>query len=109
MNKEYIYILLFVCSILISAFSQILLKKGSSQKNIYINKFTIFGYIIMVSATFLTLIAYKKINLSLGQVLQALSFVFVIILSKIFLKENIDKRKILGIITIIIGIIIFNL
>lgn len=107
--SKYIYILLFILSILISAISQILLKKGSSQKNIYINKFTIFGYTIMIFATFLTLIAYKNVDLSLSQVLQALSFVFVIILSKIFLKEKIDKRKIVGIITIIIGIIVFNL
>ena len=108
MNK-YMYILLFILSILISSFSQILLKKGSSKKNIYLNKFTILGYIIMVFSTLLTLLAYRNIELSLGQVLQALSFVFVIILSKVLLKENINKRKILGIVTIIIGIIIFNL
>ncbi len=109
MSKEYIYILLFILSILVSAFSQILLKKGSGKKNIYINKFTIAGYIIMILATFLTLIAYRNVNLSLGQVLQALSFVFVILLSKIFLKEKISKRKILGIFIIILGILIFNI
>lgn len=103
------YILLFILSILISAFSQILLKKGSACKSIYLNKFTIFGYIIMIFSTFLTLVSYKKIDLSLGQVLQSLSFVFVIILSKLLLKENISKNKILGIIIIIMGLIIFNI
>lgn len=108
MNKV-IYLLLFILSILISAFSQILLKKGSVSKNIYLNKFTIFGYLIMIFATFLTLYSYREINLSLGQVLQSLSFVFVVILSKLFLKEKIDKNKILGILIIILGIIIFNI
>ena len=108
MNK-YIYILLFLTSILISAFSQILLKKGSSQKNIYLNKYTIFGYGIMVFATLLTLFAYKKVNLSLGQILQSLSFVFVTALSRIFLHEKISTKKIIGIIIIILGVLLFTL
>ena len=109
MKSNYVYVILFLISILISSFSQILLKKGSSQKNIYLNKFTIFGYGIMVFATLLTLFAYKNVNLSLGQILQSLSFVFVTILSSIFLKEKIGLRKSIGIFVIIIGILIFSL
>lgn len=41
MNNSIIYIVLFVLSILIASFSQIILKKGAEQKNIYINKYTI--------------------------------------------------------------------
>lgn len=109
MDNKYLYVIIFLISILISTFSQILLKKGSMQKNIYFNKYTIFGYGIMIFATLLTLLGYKKVNLSLGQILQSLSFVFVTILSNLFLKEKISKRKIVGIFIIILGILIFSI
>lgn len=104
-----LYILLFVCSIMIAAYSQILLKKGAGKKNIYLNRYTIIGYAIMIISTLFTLIAYKKINLSLGQVLQSLSFIFVLLLSHFILKENINKKQIIGIAVIIVGIIVFNI
>lgn len=40
MNNS-IYILFFILSILIASYSQIILKKGAGEKNIYINKYTI--------------------------------------------------------------------
>jgi small multidrug resistance pump len=104
-----IYIFLFILSILIASFSQILLKTGAKEKNIYLNKYTIIGYIIMFGSTICTLIAYKNVNLSLGQILQSLSFVFVTILSYFILKEKISEKKLLGLVIIIIGIIIFNI
>ena len=104
-----IYIILFVISILIAGFSQILLKKGSGLKKIYLNKFTIFGYGIMIISTLLTLIAYSKVNLSLGVLLQSLSFVFVPLLSYIFLKEKINKNYITGVFFIFLGVIVFSI
>ena len=38
MNNNVYYLLLFVLSILVASFSQIILKKGAEQKNIYINR-----------------------------------------------------------------------
>lgn len=109
MKLNSFYILLFIISIIIASFSQILLKKGSQKKNIYINSFTIIGYIIMVISTLLTLIAYKFVDLSMAAVLQALSFVFVALFSAFILKETINKTTILGISMIIIGVITFSL
>ena len=99
------YIGLFIMSILIASFSQIILKKGACQGNIYINKYTICGYTLMIISTFF---GYKGVTLSLGQILQSLSFIFVIILSKLFLKEKISKKQVIGIIIIIIGIIVYS-
>ena len=103
------YIALFVFSILIASFSQIILKKGAEQKNIFINKYTIIGYSLMVLSMVFTLIGYKGVNLTLSGILQGLSFIFVPILSIYFLKEKINKTTILGIIFIIIGIVIYSL
>lgn len=104
-----LYIFLFIISILIASYSQVLLKKGAMQKNIYINRFTIIGYFLMFLSTLFTLFAYKGVNLSLSQMLQSLSFLFVSILSYIILKEKISKKMMLGTLLILIGIVIYSL
>lgn len=107
--NNYIYIICFLLSIIIASYSQIILKKGAEQKNIYINKYTIVGYTLMVISTLFTLIGYKGVDLTLSGVLQALSFVFVPIFSLILLKEKINKQTIIGIAVIILGIVIYSI
>lgn len=103
-------IFLFLFSVLISSASQILLKKGSkNSKNLYMNKYTIGGYTILVISTLCTAVAYKKVPLSTGVLLETLSYIFVPFLSYYFLKEKINKSMIKGMILIILGILIFNL
>lgn len=104
-----IYILLIILSVLIASYSQILLKKGAMEKNIYINKYTIIGYSLMLISTLFTLYAYKGVNLSLSQMLQSLSFVFVMIFSYFLLKEKITKKMVIGVLFILLGIIIYSL
>ena len=99
----------FICSVFIASVSQILLKKGSQQKNIYINKFTFIGYALLVVSTLLTAFAYKKLELSTGMVLESLSYFFVPILSLIFLREKITTRKKIGALVIVLGIILVYL
>ena len=107
--NNYIYIFLFILSVLIGSISQIVLKKGAVQKNIYINKFTILGYTLMILSTFLTFFAYKIVNLSMGAILQSLSFIFVAIFSKLILKENVSRITLIGMIFIVFGIVVFSI
>lgn len=106
--KNSFYVLLFIISIILASFSQIILKKGSKEKNIFINKYTIVGYLLMLISTLFTLYGYKGVQLSLSQILQSLSFIFVAILSKVFLNEKISRKTIIGICLIIVGIIIYS-
>ena len=108
-----VYIGIFIVSVMISSFSQVLLKMSANieRKNKifeYLNKYVIIAYAILMLSLFLTMIAYRKVNLSLGAILEALGYVVVAIMSKIFLKENINKKKMLGMCIIITGIIIFT-
>lgn len=100
---------LFIISIVVASFAQIILKKGASKKNIYINLSTITGYGLMVVSSLFTLVGYKEVSLSMGALLQALSFVFVPFLSVIILKEKINKNISIGIFTIILGIVIYSI
>lgn len=97
-----------------SSCSQILLKKSANiqYKSIireYLNLRVISAYIMFFSATIFSTIAFKVIPLSLGPVLESTGYVYVSILSYIFLKEKLSIRKLLGIGTIVLGIIIFTL
>jgi len=53
--------------------------------------------------------AYKYIPLSMGPILGTTEYIFIAILSYLFLKEKINKRKFLGLTIIILGIIIYSL
>jgi len=107
-----IFILLF--SVFISAFSQVLLKKsairtyGSFWRE-YLNVYVLSAYAIYFIAVFLDLLALKKVPVSFVPVAEASSYIFVLIFGKIFFKEQFSKRKILAMILILAGIIVFVL
>lgn len=108
------YILLFLCAVFVSSVSQIMLKKSAdktyeSKIKEYMNLRVIIAYGLFFGATLITVIAYKYIPLSLGPILESSGYFFVTILGMIFLKEKVGKKKAIGLLIILIGIIVFNL
>lgn len=108
------YIILFLFAVFISSCSQIILKQSAdkSKTNIikdYLNMSVIIAYILFFSATLFTTFAYRYIPLSLGSILESSSYIFVSVMGYFILKENIKRRKLLGIIIIFVGIIVFNI
>lgn len=96
-----------------SAVAQILLKKSANKKysskiKEYLNPYVIISYSIFLGATFCTMYAYKGIPLSLGPVLAASEYVFVAVLSRLFIKEKISLKKLFGLSVIIVGIVIYS-
>ncbi len=55
----------------------------------------------------LVIIAYRGMDYKLGAVLEALGYVYIMVWSKIFLKEKITRNKFLGNLLIIVGVTIF--
>lgn len=108
------YSLLFLCAVLVSSISQIILKKSANaghRKIIreYFNKYIISGYILFFTATLINVMAYKGLPFKYGSILESAGYFMILILSNIFLREKITMMKLLGNIVIVIGIIIFNL
>lgn len=104
---------LLILSGLLAAFSQILLKKSAIVNHTnkieeYINLYVIASYTILFATTFINMFAMREISYKSVPVIGTVSYVFVIILSKLILGEKISRRKLTGIIIILIGIIIFN-
>jgi len=111
MNVGYIF---SFTSIIIAAFSQILLKKGASKEypnfiKQYLNVWVISGYALMFTALFLTIIAYRYLEYRIVPLIESLGFIFVMILSRIFFKEQITVRKACGVCVIVAGVVIYYL
>ena len=114
MNKEIIYIIIFIASVFISSLSQILLKKSANvnytnKLKEYLNIRVVFAYFLFFVSTLITIYAYKGVPLSSGPILEATGYIFVNILGFVILNEKLNKRKLLGMVLIILGIIIYSI
>ena len=112
MNEKILFSLIFVAGVFISSVSQIILKKSAEKSypnkiREYLNVRVIFAYIVFFAATLCSILAYTKIPLSFGPVLESSGYFFVAVLSYLFLKEKISVKKMFGLAVIIIGIIIY--
>ena len=108
------YIFLFLFSVFIASCSQILLKKSAMKEHEsfikeYLNPYVIVAYLLFFLGTLITIISYKTIPLSFGLILESAGYIFVAILSYIFLKETLNSKQILGLGLILIGIAIANI
>ena len=113
-NRECIYIGIYVFSVFISSVSQILLKKSAnmeyeSRLKEYLNWRVILAYTIFFGSAFITTLAFRYVTVGMGNILESLGYFFVVILSAIFLNEKISRKKVLGMLLVIIGVIIFNI
>ncbi|MBQ3445118.1 EamA family transporter [Candidatus Saccharibacteria bacterium] len=105
---------IYLFGVIISAFSQVLLKKSADVKTQsfwkqYLNLKVISAYGIFFLASFLSVYAYKVIPVTLGAILGTLEYGLVAILSYVFFKEKLTKKQILGILLIIAGIIVYSI
>ena len=110
---KWFYALLFLLSVFVCSCTQITLKKSAAKDRkgirIYLNKTVIISNIIFVGATLVTVFLYRHIQLSTGALLNSAGYVFVPALSIVFLKEKMSRRKVIGIVFIVIGIAVYAL
>lgn len=105
---------LVFASHVIAAFSQILLKKAANKKyspwwRSYLNPYVITAYSLFVVTTILTVLAMKHIPLTVSAALGASGQIIVPVMSYFILHEKINKKRLLGMAIIVIGIFIFSL
>lgn len=103
-----------VVSAAMTAFSQILLKKSADipHKNLlfeYLNPLVVIAYGCYVGVLGLNVFLYTRMDYRFGVVLQAMSTVLVMLLSKCLLKEKLTPRRILGNVLIVAGVMVFLL
>ncbi len=114
MNKEGLGIVILLFMTFIASIAQILLKKSAlrphtSRIKEYFNAYVLMAY-TLIFATMMSLIyVYKFIPLSLGPIIESTGYIFVSILGYFYLGERMNQKKMVGIIVIILGVIIFSL
>ncbi|MCR5215700.1 MAG: multidrug ABC transporter [Lachnospiraceae bacterium] len=112
--ETFLYGSLILLGTFISAISQVMLKKAS-QKHYesviqeYCNPLVIFAYGMFFGATILAVLAYRGIPLSMGPVLEATSYIYVTIFGVKIFHEKVNRQKILALVLIVAGIVIYSL
>ncbi|MEK7127727.1 MAG: EamA family transporter [Patescibacteria group bacterium] len=95
-------ILIMVFNSLISAGGQLCFKLGVNDRNLV---FILLGLICYGVSLLIWLFVLSKVDLSFAYALVALTFVFLLIFSRVFLHETIGIYRIIGSLLIILGIV----
>jgi drug/metabolite transporter (DMT)-like permease len=111
MNRYY---LIAIISGMLSSFAQILLKKSALKRHDtflkqYLNPLVIGGYGITALCMVLTIAAYRGMPYKYGAVIESLTYIYILVLSRTLLGEKLTRRKVTGMFLIVAGVIVFSL
>jgi small multidrug resistance pump len=108
-----IYLVFAFAAIILTGFSQLLLKIGTRYNkkplSIYVNPSSIAGYCLFLVVTICSVLALKGIDLKLFYALTSLNYGVTVLFSRLFLHESLDRNKIVAVFVIILGVIVFNI
>ena len=109
-----LYAGILLLGVFIGAISQVMLKKAAlktypSRIREYLNPLVIFAYVLFVGTTFLSILSYRVIPLSMGPILEATGYFYVMVFGVTLFKEKINRKKIIALILIIGGIAVYAL
>ena len=106
---------IYICSGLLVALSQLLLKidakenkRGIGMKKI-LNVRVIAAYATLFVTIFMNMFAMRYILYKYTPILATMSYAFVLLLSCFFLGEHISRRQWIGVVLIFAGIVVFNI
>ena len=110
-KQQMLYVAILLGGIFLGSISQVLLKKASlktysSLLREYLNPQVIFAYLLFFATTFISVIAYKVLPLSLGAVLETTSYLYITFFSVVIFKEKMNKGKKIALLLIILGSVI---
>jgi drug/metabolite transporter (DMT)-like permease len=108
----YYYVLIFLV-IVFTSIAHLCLKKGSvnlpgSKTSMYTNPYSLAAYAIFAFVAFLSIYAQKGFDLKVFFALNSLTYICIPLLSFIVLREACTRNKLIGIVIIALGVIIFN-
>lgn len=111
-SSALLYAGILLLGVLISSFSQVLLKKAAQQQydsriREYLNIRVVTAYVLFVGTTMLSVYAYKGIPLSWGPVLESTGYLYVTVFGVTIFHEQLNKRKILSLFMILAGIAVY--
>ena len=107
-------VLIALLGVFISSISQVMLKKSAmaehkSPIHEYLNPLVIGAYALFVGSTLCSVIAFRQIPLSMGPILDATGYIYVLFFGITQFHEHIDRTKVIALVLIIAGVIIYSL
>ena len=108
------YSVVILCAVFVSSISQIMLKKSAikvynNKIREYLNPLVIVGYVLFFLCSLINVFALKYVPLSLMPILESSGYIFVTVMGHFILKEKLSKRKNVGMLAILIGILISSI
>ena len=106
------YWIALFAAVVLSSFSQMLLKKAAQIKyeNVikeYLNPWVISGYFLLAASTICVIFAFKGVDFKNGPVIESLGFPLVMLLGRLFYGEKLTKNKLIGMGLIMLGVVIY--
>ncbi len=108
------YMLIMFGATFFSAMSQILLKQSANKTHKkliyeYLNWRVILSYTIFCIVLVVDTYAYTRVDMKYGAVIDTFTYVFVMVLSNLILKERFTREKLIGNLIIIAGVLVYTL
>lgn len=106
--------LVVITSVFVASISQVILKSSANEEQntiwqMFVNKKVFFAYFLLFLTTFVNVIVYKNLTVTLIVILETLGYIFVPTISYFALKEEFSRNQIIGSIIIILGILIYSI
>ena len=109
-----IYYLLTLVVVVFTSMGHLLLKIAASRvtesgSRLYTHPLSVLGYGIFAFVAFLSIYAMKGLDLKVFFALNSLTYICIPILAYLILRESVTRNKIIGVIIISIGVLLFNM
>lgn len=103
-------VLIYLFTPMVSAGSQLMLKFAADDPRytglrFYLNPLVIGAYLLFFGCMVLNVFALQTLDLTVASVLEASGFLYVMVLGRLFLRERITARKLIGNAMIVAGIV----
>lgn len=111
MDKIFLSLIVLVFGTFIASLAQLLLKTAAVKEyptriKQYLNLRVLSGYTVMLASMAASLFAFRALPFSYAPVADAAALLFTVSMSAVVLKEKLTRKKISGILVVIIGIVI---
>ena len=100
---------LAIASTIIASVGMVLFKLAGKKKKLFLNPYFIGGGLLFFLGTLLMVVALRMEGLSTLFPITSLTYIWVMILSKLWLKEKINRWKIISVAFIALGIVLVTL
>lgn len=109
------YIFMGFVAVVLASFAQLILKFGANKMRgvsgiaYYLNWHTVLGYFLMFLATLVNLFVFSKLDLKFALFFFPFNHIVIFLFSVLILKEEFNRKSLLGYAFVLLGMFVFSL